>query len=439
MKTVFRKAAVLAAFSSYLLPLQAAAANSELDVSGFATLAYGKTFSDKEEGTVSSIPQEGEYRDFNKFGLRLDADLEDNLTFTAQIVANGVNDYEPNVDWLFVTYNFMPTLSLSVGKVRMPLYMYSDYLDVSYAYQWISPPQSVYGVPSISSTEGVKLAWTADMGGQWTSEMLLWTGKTQEFEAALGSDLIIENGVGFAWAIERDWLTLRAVYFGGKATADTSAATADLFDGLALIEGNVQQQTADPSYSLNGVREDFEFVEDDAVFMGLGAFMDFEYAFFGAEATMITMDKNVAVGDLKSYYAMAGVRLPGDWSVSLTYSVNDDKANEEVYEDFQTITADHAAIPLFAPDADGNMAPYMLNDTTQATVAHIVQGTVTGIEAQTYEESQTYTLGARWDFHRSAAFKMEYLHQIRDGMNGNTAEISTTDADAFRVALDLVF
>ncbi|NRB41110.1 MAG: hypothetical protein HRU20_22000 [Pseudomonadales bacterium] len=121
------KSATLAGLiSSAFIPLTAYAAETDVNFSGFATVAYGKTVSDYEEGN---------FRDFNKFGLRLDADLQDDLTLTAQMTANGDDDYELDIDWLFATYYFTPSLALSVGKVRAPLFMYSDFLDVGYAYQ----------------------------------------------------------------------------------------------------------------------------------------------------------------------------------------------------------------------------------------------------------------------------------------------------------------
>ncbi|NRB42266.1 MAG: hypothetical protein HRU20_27990, partial [Pseudomonadales bacterium] len=152
-----------------LSPIAVNAAETDINFSGFASFVSAKAISDESEGALHGIDRDIEYRDFNKLGLRMDADLRDNLTFTAQFKVHGANDYQPEVDWLFATYSFLPNLSLSVGKVRVPLYMYSDYLDVGYAYQWISPPYSVYGLPSFTSMEGAKLSWTADLGGDWSS------------------------------------------------------------------------------------------------------------------------------------------------------------------------------------------------------------------------------------------------------------------------------
>ena len=428
----------LLASSAFLLTTVAQAEEADVRFSGFATLAYGKTISDEEEGQLDNIPSDMEYRDFNKFGVRLDADLKDKLTFTAQLTANGKDDYSPEVDWLFATYNFMPNLSLSVGKLRTPLYMYSDYLDVGYAYQWISTPYAVYGQPSFNSTEGAKLTWLADMGGSWTSELQIWGGNTDEIEETFNTPLLIEDSVGVAWAVEREWLTLRAVYFQGVTSADITSVlddkdpntTLSVNDTLGIIGLSIGE-------SMETVSNDFLFEEEDASFIGLGMAMDFEHTFYAAEATSIEVDKNVAVGDLNSYYVMAGVRLPGNWSLSLTYAVNEDETNDEVYEELLALTAGHQGTIALVPNPVNPLTspPVPLNGVT--TVGDLVQGVTTGIDDYGFDESQTYILGSRWDFHAAAALKMEYIYKDEDSRVGGV--IVNQTPQAFRIALDLVF
>ena len=335
------------------------------------------------------------------------------------MTANGDDDYEPAIDWLFATYYFTPGLAVSVGKVRAPLFMYSDFLDVGYAYQWITPPFEVYGVPSFSSTEGIKLAWTADIGGDWTSEMVVWAGEVSEEEKELNATLEIKDGLGLAWTIERDWLTLRAVYFEGVASADLSenADFQELEGGFQMIEGLL-----DADELLDPVRSDISLNEEDAQFMGLGLFMDFEHVFIGAESTLIEVGKSIATPDkLKSHYVMAGVRLPGAVSLSLTYSINDDTTNEEVYAQyFEILDPISAANPDVAP-----------------VIEFIGGELVDAVESQHSSETETYTIGARWDFHRSAALKAEYL--IQDSTVVKTSGDEERDPTAYRISMDIIF
>ena len=188
----------------------ATAAEADVSFSGFASFYYGKALSDADEGgTTEGLGQEGEYRDFNKLGLRMDVDLEEKLSFTAQAIAKGKNDYDLEFDWINATFAITPDLTVSVGRMRLPIFMYSDYIDVGYAYQWVAPPHSVYGVPSFTAYEGANIRWVADMGGDWTSDLVVYAGNIEEEEENVGTTLTFEDGAGFTWSVDREWLTLR--------------------------------------------------------------------------------------------------------------------------------------------------------------------------------------------------------------------------------------
>ena len=134
---------------------------------------------------------------------------------------------------------------------------------------------------------------------------------------------------------------------------------------------------------------------------------------------MIDVDKTIAVGELKSAYMMAGVRLPANWSLSLTYSVDRDDVNDEVYEQLQTLTE-----------------PYLSFDPG---LEQGVDGIINGVKSTQINDTDTWTLGARWDFHRSAAIKMEYMQQENRAIDAVTTEDIIKNPKAVRLALDLVF
>ena len=419
----------------------------DMNFSGFATLGYSKASIPDTDTPVPGLTdnlegmtEDGNFRDLNRLGLRLDVPLEDNLSFTTQFIAKGSNGYEPEVDWLFATYSFTPNISLSVGKMRTPLFMYSDYLDVGYAYQWISPPFSVYGAPTINSTEGAKLSWIADLGGSWLSEVQVWAGNSTETLEELGDiPFTLDDQVGVAWSVEYEWLTLRAVYVEGKGTITTDALTT--LDGQiagvnagnnALAAASVPGVTA---IDLSSVQDDVSYQEDKNQFFGVGAFLDFETFYIGAEASQVRGDNSLPLGELDSYYVTTGVRLPADVTLSLTYSVDDDVAKTEIYENYNALVANNvaamAALGAGTPGDPDNLT--QLEQVYFGTVG-LGQGLEQAVIVQQQKERQTYTIGARWDFHRQAALKGEYI--LQDQTIGNTDEVSPT---AFRLALDLIF
>ena len=88
---------------------------------------------------------------------------------------------------------------------------------------------------------------------------------------------------------------------------------------------------------LSPVDDELLWEKDDAQFLGLGTFMDFDMWFLGAEYTLIDSDPNLGVHELTSYYAMAGVRLSA-WTLSLTYAVDEDEASTDAYDTYRDLT-----------------------------------------------------------------------------------------------------
>lgn len=374
--------------------------DADMKFAGFASFVYGKTISEPKEGDYSDdITAEGSERAMNKLGLRMDADLKDNLSFTTQLVAKGSNDYDPEVDWMFAKLDLRPDLSLSIGKMRLPLFYYSDYLDVSYAYQWITPPDSVYS-GGFDSLDGLKLRYVTDIGG-WNSDVQLWIGDTDE------DTLLIDDSQGIAWAMEYDWLTLRAVWGKGFALSE------DGNDGVDQLMGYLIANA--PANVTVPVLYDKLYLDNDkGVFAGISVFMDFGQYFLAAEATKVKIDESIVGGENIQKYAMVGVRLPQQWTLSLTYDVMDAQLKEESYEAY-----------LAAYDAANSSSP------SPASVAYYRDVMIDQFKSISEEDWSTVTLTARWDFHPAASLKME-LMQKDDNMND-------LQPKAFRVGVDLVF
>lgn len=437
--------------------LPAMAAEGDISFAGFATLAYGKTLTDdKKEGTLPGFSDEGEYRDFNKLGFRMDADLKDNLTFTAQILVQGTENYDPSFDWIFATYQLHPEWAISVGRIRVPIYMYSDYLDTSYAFQWIEPPKSVYNFSQtpFNSIEGIKLAYNTSMG-DWTSEWLLWFGKGEDKFTETGTelDLTLEDAAGTAWTVGYDWLSMRAFYFEANSSInlDDEPTLAPLLSGLDALQTALSISTGKQYNFLEPV----EWQRDSGRFFGLGTAMDFEKFFISAEATRIDIsgdDSNFVAPLMDSYYITAGVRLPGQVTLSLTYGVDKDYPEENVYKLFQLpgVQAEISALSTALPFIDSQLAllpqtPEVVAQRTgiQQLIAAtpdlqaLAAGMRANVEAQQDFRSQNTTLSLRWDFHRSASAKFEYLYENREGDNAKARGLD--QPQAVRVGLDLVF
>src|SRR5690554_1507891 len=247
----------LGAFSSTTV------AANKVDFAGFATLAYSKTLTGQDDtegegkgkaGEYYGMSKDGDARQLSLLGLRGNVAFDDyRLTLTAQAVMYGNDDYKPKFDWIYASYDLGAGWSVEAGRTRTPLFMYSAYQDVSYAYTWLKTPFTVYGIPQFKSVDGVKLRHQSMMG-DWLSDVQIWYGTIQERlqENGLDSDLKLKDNIGIAWDVEYEWLRLHAAYMHAKTSIDLSsnkelAGMLELFDGLngffgAIADVNTQAQ-----------------------------------------------------------------------------------------------------------------------------------------------------------------------------------------------------
>lgn len=151
--------------TAILLSNSALAAN--FDFNGFGTIAAGAIL--EGDGYIADYPNLGVYEkslDFGqetRLGLQGKANIDDKLSATLQLMSRAANDYELQVEWLYATYNISADTNIQIGRMRMPVYYYSDYMDVGYAYPWIRIPADTYSL-DVTNFNGVKLNSTFKTG-----------------------------------------------------------------------------------------------------------------------------------------------------------------------------------------------------------------------------------------------------------------------------------
>jgi len=358
-------------------------ANAEVRINGFASIIGGKSL-DKEQ-SLYGYDDDISFKNESVFALQLSADLQEKLTATAQIVARGENDFDAEFEWAYVTYEFSDELQLSAGKMRVPFYKYSDFLDVGYAYRWVRPPKSVYGIP-FSTYEGLSLVYNSQLG-DWDSTLQGFYGAFDGDIEVYGNDLPAElsNFGGVNWSLSHDWFSARAAYI----VADTTISSND--SNLAQLVGALNDN------GLSKTASDIITDEDKTTFIGVGFSVDYNNFLFDAEYTEFEIEDSL-LAKQSQYYASVGYRMDSV-IVHFTYEDNDDEHDSSRFDTIES-----------APSLN-----------------LLVNGVLEGVRAQ----SNVYTIGARYDFHPSAAFKIDFSRFEDD--------ITDTETDVVAVGIDLVF
>lgn len=170
-------------------------------------------------------------------GLQATQTLDDATRVTAQIVSKGgVDNYAAKMQWLYLSYDVTEKGTLRVGRMGAPLYYYSDFMNVGYAYHWIRPPSNVY--PNDELYTGVSYIHQDHWGDMdWSIEVL--GGGQQQFNTALLIDWQAKNMLGAVLTLTRDNLSGRLSHFREDYRFDTAWTTpSDLTDATfdALID-----------------------------------------------------------------------------------------------------------------------------------------------------------------------------------------------------------
>ncbi|HSC83923.1 MAG TPA: hypothetical protein VLC30_09935 [Pseudomonas sp.] len=97
----------------------------------------------------------------SKFGGQFQYGLTDTVGFTAQATAKPAQDeWEANVEWLYLSWQANDNLMVRGGRLRTPVYMYSESIDVGFSYPWLRLPDEVYSQVQLSNYEGADAVYT---------------------------------------------------------------------------------------------------------------------------------------------------------------------------------------------------------------------------------------------------------------------------------------
>jgi hypothetical protein len=353
-------------------------AQAEVRINGFANLIGGITSSDE---TLFGYGDNISFSEESLFAVQVSGDINDKMTATGQIVARADNDYNAEFEWAYITYAATDKISISAGRLRLPLFKYSASLDVGYSYHWVNAPQSVYDVP-FNNIEGLRVDYS-DYAGDWEYSMQLAYGtydNTNETFSLSGKDTIVITGEA-----QNEGFKVRAVAGRAKSTF--------IVPGLEPIFAGIK-----PFISAD-LFNDLRYEESTGTFYGLGLEYDAYDWFISGEITSIDSENSYLAEDV-AYYVTAGIRF-GKFTPSLTYEA---KESDDALKFADQIS------PLPAS----------------------LQGTIAVLESAFADDEETITLALRYDLNTNVALKADVI-KYTDNL------IESNDATLVRVGVNYVF
>ncbi|MCG8394137.1 MAG: OprO/OprP family phosphate-selective porin [Pseudomonadales bacterium] len=269
-------------------------------INGFLSAGMSRAEADTTAGEAAYIDgseDKWSHDSLTRAGVQFNARLNDRAEAVVQLYGSGGEDFDAEIQWAYLDYDLTDTVSVKAGRIVAPFYLHSQYVDVGYAYPWVSLPAEVYQLAPIKTMEAVEAAWSFNTGplshrltGFWGSSTV--DGGPRTGHAQFQADDLAGVNLTSRW---RDW-TVRAAY----SAADVTVSQDDL---NALI----------PPAPLLGLT----FDEVYTYFAGLGLQYDDGSWFMSAEVA--SLDFGNWYPSSQSGYVSVGKYL-GKWMPLVTWA-----------------------------------------------------------------------------------------------------------------------
>jgi hypothetical protein len=394
-------------------------AQADVRINGFANFIGGITSSDE---SLYGYNDDISFSEESLLAIQVSGDINDKMTATGQIVSRANNDYKAEFEWAYMTYAATDNVSVSAGRLRMPLFNYSSSKDVGYSYHWINTPRAVYDVP-FNNIEGIRVDYS-DYAGGWEYGMSVSAGAFTG--PAFGTDLEGDNVILFSGEATYDWFKIRGVAGSGKTSLNignsTNGTLIEASDGLTLLN----------AFSFGNLSDSLQWKDDKGKFLGLSLQIDKFDWFVSAEMTQIDVAESF-IAKTDAYYVTAGLRI-GAWTPSITY----EKSKSEYQQKFQTqinqmlsTQFSEGQVAAFAGTSIGMLVDQGVQAQVGAPLtalptqmsSPLITGAlndfvVQGLLASTVSENSTLSATIRYDLDTNIALKVD-ITKYTDDLSDN--------------------
>ncbi len=417
---MYKKLTVLAGAMAIAM---AASSASAIQFDGFLTAGASWHDDENENRYIGSLGDRGIQNDASfetdtRFGLQISSDIAEDMSVVAQLLGTGVNgNFDAIVEWAYIDYKATDWLSIHTGKIKQPVYLVNDYVEVGYAYPWIRPPVEVYYLNNpLNTVNGIEFLLQFPVGPGVLS--------LQPYFGSNRDDIPNTGGVGYFEAERIRGIDIKYSGKGYTAHASSFSCEVKLFGGFAA-QAQTPGGLADVNVDLSGEGK----CEVNSAGFNLDMANVVVYAEWQERLTNKTLER--PFGDQDAWYTTLGYRF-GKWLPHITYASIDGKAST-------------------ATDASGNYAVTCADGTGVAcgTPDQNIMNFPVAIQT-------SVTYGLRYEINDSAALKIEHsvvdveqdanvLADANQGMNFGLFDTSFTSAaptekvGVTSIALDVVF
>jgi len=420
---MYKKLSILACAMTAAL---SAPSVSAIQFDGFLTTGVAWHDDKNKNRYIGSLGDRGIQNDASfetdtRFGLQISSDIAENMSVVSQILGTGVDgNFDAIIEWAYVDYKLTDWMSIHAGKIKQPVYLVNDYVEVGYAYPWIRPPVEVYYLNNpLNTVNGIEFLMQFPVGPGLLS-----------FQPYFGSNRDDVPNTGGAGFFEAEKIRGIDVKYSGKGyTLHASSFACDV-----KMYGNINDVPTAFGFpvdiDLNGKGK----CEVNSAGFNLDMANIVMYAEWQNRLTNETLAR--PFGDQRAWYTTLGYRF-GKWLPHITYASIDGETSTVTPGAVSCAQSSGAGCDLDGPGPN----PAVLPGTALMNFPVSIQTSV--------------TYGLRYELNDSAALKIEHsVVDVEDdpknidhpfGINFGLFDSSFTGAAPVEkvgvtsIALDVVF
>lgn len=355
---------------------------NDIQVNGFMNVILG--VSSNEDIDVDGYDEGMSATNNSVAGLQFFKQVNDSTSATVQLVARGANDFNTEAAWVYVTYAIDENTDLRVGRMRTPLYHYSDFLEVGYAYNWTTPSSIIYLQSNLSSFNGADITHRFSVGsvdayvqaysGRYVGEL---QADSDTYDMDLASTGAVLSG---SYGNFSGRMSYHAAEFNLDLDPTGTRGLDQYYGGAVAVE----------SFNLIPGLSASDFVIDNSATQYIQASFAYDNGSTSAIVEYTKLDHETAAFNDNFAYMIGGAQRFDETTIHLTYVATEDELE------------------------DGATGIYQAN--AEAKESSII-------------------LGARYDYDAGTAFKFEierHDEELRGGQDGSVGVI-------YRAGYSLVF
>ncbi len=170
---------------------------SEIDVSGYVTLFAGYT--NQKDDIYGDFVADNyiDFTDKSHAGLQFNSEVYKNIDFSLTVLMEGGDEFMAFADWFYATYTASKNTSYRFGRLKVPFFMVSNYIDIGHAYPWVAPPLEVYNVKLVKSVDGFEFIYQTELFNSiYSFDVFMGTGKNnQNLSASFINDSAVNTAI----------------------------------------------------------------------------------------------------------------------------------------------------------------------------------------------------------------------------------------------------